>query len=446
MHNLLIKLFPICRSITGNGVRETLEIIKNDILPITLYEIPSGTKVFDWTIPKEWNICNAFVADESGNKIIDFKINNLHVVGYSVPIDTYVSLSELQEHLYSLPEQPNAIPYITSYYQERWGFCISHNERLKLKEGNYHVFIDSSLKNGNLTYAECIIPGETKEEIFLSTYICHPSMANNELSGPIVTSFIGKWLMSKPRKYTYRLIFIPETIGSITYLSQNLQFLKKNVIAGFNVSCIGDERDYSYVASRYENTFADKIASHVLSTYYKHFTKYSFLNRGSDERQYCSPGVDLPLVTLSRSKYDTFPEYHTSLDDPVLVTPKGLLGGFEFLKKCIDVIENNEIPKEYNNNIKKIHKKENIIEEKTMNNKKYRITCYGEPQLGKRGLYPSLGNSSSGSSISTMMDFIAYSDGTNNLNEIGKIIGKSVQELIPIIEKLLQEDLLEEIY
>jgi len=446
MHNLLIKLFPICRSITGNGVRETLEIIKNDILPMTLYEIPSGTKVFDWTIPKEWNICNAFVADESGNKIIDFKINNLHVVGYSVPIDTYVSLSELQEHLYSLPEQPNAIPYITSYYQERWGFCISHNERLKLKEGNYHVFIDSSLKNGNLTYAECIIPGETKEEIFLSTYICHPSMANNELSGPIVTSFIGKWLMSKPRKYTYRLIFIPETIGSITYLSQNLQFLKKNVIAGFNVSCIGDERDYSYVASRYENTFADKIASHVLSTYYKHFTKYSFLNRGSDERQYCSPGVDLPLVTLSRSKYDTFPEYHTSLDDPALVTPKGLLGGFEFLKKCIDVIENNEIPKEHNNNIKKIHKKENIIEEKTMNNKKYRITCYGEPQLGKRGLYPSLGNSSSGSSISTMMDFIAYSDGTNNLNEIGKIIGKSVQELIPIIEKLLQEDLLEEIY
>ena len=446
MHNLLIKLFPICRSITGNGVRETLEIIKNDILPMALYEIPSGTKVFDWTIPKEWNICNAFVADESGNKIIDFKINNLHVVGYSVPIDTYVSLSELQEHLYSLPEQPNAIPYITSYYQERWGFCISHNERLKLKEGNYHVFIDSSLKNGNLTYAECIIPGETKEEIFLSTYICHPSMANNELSGPIVTSFIGKWLMSKPRKYTYRLIFIPETIGSITYLSQNLQFLKKNVIAGFNVSCIGDERDYSYVASRYGNTFADKIASHVLSTYYKHFTKYSFLNRGSDERQYCSPGVDLPLVTLSRSKYDTFPEYHTSLDDPVLVTPKGLLGGFEFLKKCIDVIENNEIPKEHNNNIKKIHKKQNIIEEKTLNNKKYRITCYGEPQLGKRGLYPSLGNSSSGSSISTMMDFIAYSDGTNNLNEIGKIIGKSVQELIPIIEKLLQEDLLEEIY
>ena len=445
MHNLLIKLFPICRSITGNGVRETLEIIKNDILPMTLYEIPSGTKVFDWTIPKEWNICNAFVADESGNKIIDFKINNLHVVGYSVPIDTYVSLSELQEHLYSLPEQPNAIPYITSYYQERWGFCISHNERLKLKEGNYHVFIDSSLKNGNLTYAECIIPGETKEEIFLSSYICHPSMANNELSGPIVTSFIGKWLMSKPRKYTYRLIFIPETIGSITYLSQNLQFLKKNVIAGFNVSCIGDERDYSYVASRYENTFADKIVSHVLSTYYKHFTKYSFLNRGSDERQYCSPGVDLPLVTLSRSKYDTFPEYHTSLDDPTLVTPKGLLGGFEFLKKCIDVIENNEISKECNN-IRKIHKKENIIEEKTMNNKKYRITCYGEPQLGKRGLYPSLGNSSSGSSISTMMDIIAYSDGTNNLNEIGKIIGKSVQELIPIIEKLLQEDLLEEIY
>ena len=331
MYDLMVKLYPICRSITGNGVRKTLDIISEQI-PLEKYEIPTATQVFDWTIPKEWNIRDAFVADENGTKIIDFKNNNLHLVGYSLPIDKHVSLFELQEHLYSLPEQPDAIPYITSYYQEQWGFCISHNERKKLKEGMYHVFIDSSLTDGFLTYGECIIPGETKQEIFLSTYVCHPSMANNELSGPIVTAFIGQWLMSKPRKYTYRLIFIPETIGSISYLSHNMKALKQNVIAGFNISCIGDERDYSYVASRYENTLADKIASYVLSTKYHDFTKYSFLNRGSDERQYCSPGIDLPLVTLSRSKYGTFPEYHTSLDDLTLVTPKGLSDGFEFVK------------------------------------------------------------------------------------------------------------------
>ena len=446
MHNLMTKLFPICRSITGDGVRETLKIIANDVLSLTMHDIPSGTKVFDWTIPKEWNIRDAFVADENGTKIIDFKNNNLHLVGYSLPIDKHVSLFELQEHLYSLPEQPDAIPYITSYYQERWGFCISHNERKKLKEGMYHVFIDSSLTDGFLTYGECIIPGETKQEIFLSTYVCHPSMANNELSGPIVTAFIGQWLMSKPRKYTYRLIFIPETIGSISYLSHNMKALKQNVIAGFNISCIGDERDYSYVASRYENTLADKIVSYVLSTKYHDFTKHSFLNRGSDERQYCSPRVDLPLVTLSRSKYGTFPEYHTSLDDLTLVTPKGLSGGFEFVKKCISTLENNEIPKNSSDEIRKTnHNEDPIREVTTRENQKYRMTCYGEPQLGKRGLYPNLSNNIFDSSVSTMMDFIAYADGTNNLFEIGKIIGKSIDELTPIAEKLIDEGLLEEV-
>jgi len=413
----MAEAFPICRSITGNGVRETLRIFSG-IIPLKIYEVPTGTRVFDWTIPKEWNIRDAFIADHCGNKVIDFKKNNLHVVGYSVAVDIWVTLSELQEHLYSLPEQPDAIPYVTSYYKERWGFCISHNERLKMKDCKYHVCIDSTLENGSLTYGEYIIKGETEKEVFLSTYICHPSMANNELSGPTVAAFIGKWLSSQPRRYTYRIIFIPETIGSIAYLSRHLEELKKKVFAGFNISCIGDERTYSFVASRYENSFADKVASNVLS--YKHagFIKYSFLQRGSDERQYCSPGVDLPLVTLCRSKYGTYPEYHTSLDNLDLVTAEGILGGYELVEDCINVIESNKM---------------------------FKITCYGEPQLGIRGLYPDLSIKGSASSVETMKDFIAYADGTNDLVDISNIIHKPVWEILPIAKKLHEAGLLDEI-
>jgi len=417
MHQLMTMAFPICRSITGDGVRETLRIISG-IIPLTIHEVPTGTAAFDWSVPKEWNIRDAYVADESGNRVVDFKQHNLHVVGYSIPVDKWITLSELQEHLYSLPEQPNAIPYVTSYYKERWGFCISHDERTKLKEGKYRVYIDSTLKEGSLTYGEYILKGETEQEIFLSTYVCHPSMANNELSGPLVTAFIAKWLASRPRKYTYRIIFIPETIGSITYLSRNLEVMRKNVKVGFNISCIGDNRAYSYVASRYENTLADKVASNVLSFNHPDFIKYSFLDRGSDERQYCSPGVDLPLVTLSRSKYGTYPEYHTSLDNLDFVTGEGLLGGYELIKDCINVIENNRV---------------------------FRVTCYGEPQLGKRGLYPNLSTKKSGASVETMMDFIAYADGNNDLLSVSNIIRKPVREIVPIAEKLLEAGLLEEV-
>lgn len=417
MWSLVEKMFPICRSITGNGVRQTLKILSEKI-PIKIYEVPTGTKCFDWEVPLEWNIRDAYIIDPDGKKICNFKTSNLHVVGYSTPTDKIIFLDELQNHLYSIPDQPDAIPYITSYYQERWGFCISHNERLKLKDGRYRVFIDSTLEDGNLTYGECIIKGETEQEVFLSTYVCHPSMANNELSGPVVTAFIGKWLASQPRRYTYRIIFIPETIGSITYLSRHLQELKKNVLVGFNISCIGDDRAYSYTASRYEKSLADKVASNILSFKHPDFIKYSFLNRGSDERQYCSPGVDLPIVTLSRSKYGTYPEYHTSLDNLDVVTADGLFGGYELVKDCIYVIENNRT---------------------------LRVTCCGEPQLGKRGLYPNLSTKKSGASVETMMDFIAYADGTNDLIEISNIIHKPVWEIMTIAEKLLEAGLLEEI-
>ncbi len=415
MYDLIKQLFPICRSITGNGVRETLKIIQQHI-PIKIHEVPTGTKVFDWTVPKEWNIKDAYVMDENGNKIIDFKKNNLHVVGYSVPVNKTVSLSELQEHLYSLPEQPEAIPYVTSYYKERWGFCIVHKDKEKLKEGKYTVFIDSELKDGFLTYGELIIPGKSEKEVFLSTYVCHPSMANDGVSGPVVTTFLANWILSKPRKYTYRIIFIPETIGSITYLSKNLDDMKQNIVVGFNVSCVGDNRVYSYLPTRNGDTYADRIALNILSFKHPNFVKYSFLDKGSDERQYNAPGVDLPLCCVMRSKYGAYPEYHTSLDNLDFVSSEGLSGAYNVFKECLRLIEENG---------------------------KYKIKCLGEPQLGKRGLYPTISTKSSTKEVKSMMDFISYADGKNDLIDISNKINVAVWELYPIIKKLLKADLLE---
>jgi aminopeptidase-like protein len=417
MHALATRLFPVCRSITGPGVRETLRVL-GETIPLAIHEVPTGTAVFDWTVPKEWIIREAFVEDRDGRRVIDFRRNNLHVVGYSAPVDRRVSREELQEHLYSLPEQPDAIPYVTSYYQERWGFCMAHRERERLGEGPYRVRIDSELKDGSLTYGECVVPGESAEEVFLSTYVCHPSMANNELSGPVVAAFLGQWIRSAPRRYTYRMVFAPETIGAITYLSRHLDHLQRRVIAGFNLSCVGDERAYSYVGSRYGKTLADKVARHVLGAISPEFRAYSFLERGSDERQYCSPGVDLPLVTLCRSKFAAYPEYHTSLDDLTLVTPAGLEGGYEMARRCVEALEHN---------------------------RKYRVTCLGEPQLGRRGLYPavSIRNSSAGARV--MMNLIAYADGGNDLIDIANLIGVPVWELPDMAERLEAAGVLERV-
>jgi aminopeptidase-like protein len=414
IYKLVEKLFPINRSITGEGVRKTLKIIK-DLIPITIHEVPSGTKVFDWIVPKEWNIKDAYIENEKSDKIVNFKENNLHIVGYSTPVDQKMNLTDLQKHLFSLENQPEVIPYITSYYKERWGFCISHRKRLELKNEKYHVLIDSELKNGSLTYGELIIPGKLKKEIFLSTYICHPSMANNELSGPAVTTFLAKWIANKPRKYTYRIIFIPETIGSITYLSKNLDIMKKNIIAGYNITCVGDEREYSYLPSKKGDTLADNVALNVLKFKHPSFIRYSYLDRGSDERQYNSPGIDLPVVSIMRSKYGNYPEYHTSLDNLDLVTPNGLYGAYDVLKECITLIENNI---------------------------KYRINCLCEPQLGKRGLYPTLSTKESGLQVRDMMNFIAYADGFRDLIGISNAINGPVWNLYPIIRKLKNANLI----
>lgn len=417
MYELCERLFPICRSITGDGVRKTLqmlvEVYGNEI---NIHEVPTGTKVFDWTVPKEWNIKEAYIENSKGQRVIDFKNNNLHVVGYSLPVDKFVDLQELKSVVYTQPDQPDAIPYVTSYYKECYGFCMSQNQLDKLPEDTYHIVIDSELKEGSLTYGEIIIPGDTEEEVFLSTYICHPSMANNELSGPVVATFLAKWLnLLVKRRYTYRIIFIPETIGAITYLSKNLQYLKEHVIAWFNLSCVGDNRTFSYVESRYGDTLADKAAKNVLSFYYPDYKTYSFLKRGSDERQYNAPGVDLPVCAICRSKYGEYPEYHTSKDNLELISPEGLLGAYEVYQQCILSLENNY---------------------------SYKINVLCEPQLGKRGLYPTTSQKGTYDAVKVMIDFIAYADGSNDLIDISNIIGVPVNELLTVIEKLEKVDLL----
>jgi len=416
IYALAKELFPICRSITGNGVRKTLRILQAEVGMLEIHEVPTGQKAFDWEVPREWNIRDAYVIDPTGEKIIDFQQSNLNVVGYSVPVDKVVSLDELQEHLHSLPEQPNAIPYITSYYQERWGFCLTHTQRETLPPGQYRVMINSELEKGSLTYGEIILPGRVSEEVFLSTYICHPSMANNELSGPTVVTQIAKWLQTIDRHYTYRIVFIPETIGSIVYLSRNLDEMKQNIIAGYNITCVGDDRNYSYLASRQGDTLADRVAQHVLGHMHPEFTAYSYLDRGSDERQYCSPGVDLPVASIMRTKYGEYPEYHTSLDNLDLVSAAGLQGAYEVIRRCIECLEANET---------------------------LRVTVRCEPQLGKRGLYPTLSTKRTAEMVRDMMNLLAYADGSRTLLEIADTIGVPMWELIPIVHRLKDEGLLE---
>lgn len=418
-HELATKLFPICRSLTGPGVRETLSILTEQLPGLVIHAVPSGTKAFDWTVPDEWTIRDAYIANEDGHKIIDFKANNLHVVGYSEPVDQILELEDLDAHLHSLPAQPNAIPYVTSYYTKRWGFCLTEKARSNLGPGKYRVVIDADLKPGVMNYAELILPGETKDEVLLSTYMCHPSMANNELSGPVVTTALVQWLMSLPkRKYTYRIVFVPETLGPIVYLSRNLQAMKQNTVAGFVVTCVGDERAYSFLPSRDGDTLADRAARHVLNYLVKDYQSYSWLDRQSDERQYCAPGVDLPVATIMRTKYGEYPEYHTSLDDLNLVTPAGLGGGFSALKKAIEVIEND------------------IVLETT-------VLC--EPQLGPRGLYPTLSTKESGKTVVTLMNLISYCDGKHSLLQIADKIGAPAWELKEMAKPLIEQGLLRQI-
>lgn len=416
MHALAARMFPICRSITGNGVRETLAIIKEEILDLEIKEVPTGTPVFDWTVPKEWNISQAYIENSKGERILDFQNCNLHVLGYSVPVDCYVSKEELLQHVYVEEAQPDAIPYVTSYYKERWGFCMTKNQRDALKEDTYHCVIESSLTQGSLTYAETIIPGQTSDEILLSTYVCHPSMANNELSGPVVQTYLYKWLKEqKNLYYTYRFVFIPETIGSITYISQHMTHMKEHIKAGFLLSCVGDDRAYSYIPTRKGGTLADKVALKILQDKHPEFIRYTFLDRGSDERQYNAPGVDIPVCGICRSKYGVYPEYHTSLDDMNLITPSGLQGSFDLMTDILMLLEYNHF---------------------------YKIEVFCEPQLGKRGLQSTISQKGTYDGVLTLRDLIAYSDGETDLIDISEIIKVPVEVLYPLVDKLLEQGLL----
>ncbi len=416
MYELAERLFPICRSITGDGVRQTLEILKEEYEDLQVYEVPSGTQVFDWTVPKEWNIRNAYIEDSRGKRIIDFKESNLYVMGYSLPMDRMMSLEELKQMIFTQPDQPDVVPYVTSYYQERSGFCMSENQKNALREDIYQCVIDSDLKEGSLTYGEIILKGDTEEEVLLSTYICHPSMANNEVSGPVVTIELVKWLTSlKQRRYTYRILFIPETIGSITYLSRNLETMKKNTIAGFVLSCLGDDRTYSIVETKYGDTLTDRLLKNILQYHFPDYICYDFLHRGSDERQYNAPGVDLPVCGVCRSKYEEYPEYHTSADDLSLISEEGLQGSAALMKKCIMALEYNYF---------------------------YKLSCCCEPQLGKRGLYPTLSQKGNYSDAALVMrDLVAYADGSIDLIEISNRIRTPIDLLIPLIDKLLENGL-----
>jgi aminopeptidase-like protein len=415
MHAFGQELFPICRSLTGDGIRETLTRIKDHIGGLEMRSFRSGEEVYDWTIPLEWRIRDAHVIGPDGNTIIRFADNNLHVVGYSEPVDAELELDELQAHLYSLPDQPDAIPYVTSYYKQRWGFCLTDRQRKQLAPGHYRVRIDSELFAGQLDYGEAYLQGESAQEIFISTYVCHPSMANNELSGPLVSTWLYNWLREKPRRYSYRFVFLPETIGAIAYLSRNLAAMKENIVAGFVLTCIGDDRCYSYLASRAENTLADRAARHVLSHIDPQYKAYPFLDRGSDERQYCAPGVDLPVASIMRSKYGTYSEYHTSLDDFTLVTPSGLAGGLHAAVRAVEAIESNWI---------------------------WRSTTLGEPQLGRRGLYPTMATDDSAADWRKMWNFMAYADGTRDLISIADKIGEPIWQLAPIAATLESHDLI----
>ncbi len=417
MYQLARELFPIDRSLTGDGVRRTLAVLKRELPEMTVHEVPSGTEVFDWTVPKEWAVRQAYIEDEKGNHIIDYKDLNLHVMGYSTPVDRWVDLEELKHYIYVQKGQPDAIPYVTSYYVPRYGFCMSEKQKDALLPGQYHMVIDSELFDGSLTYGELMIPGKEEKEILISTYVCHPSMANNELSGPVLAVALAKKIAAQTnRKYTYRFIWIPETIGSITYLSEHFEYMKKNTAAGFVLSCVGDDRTFSYVPSRDGNTLADRAARNVLSFYYPEYKRYTYLDRGSDERQYNAPGIDLPVCVVCRSKYGEYPEYHTSLDDMNFISPKGLQGAYEVYEGILNALEYNDF---------------------------YRIKCLCEPQLGKRGMYPTVSKKGSYDVVKSMVDFIAYADGKRDLIAVSDLIRVPIEQLIPIIIKLTEADLLE---
>jgi aminopeptidase-like protein len=394
MHALISELFPVCRSITGNGFRSSLRRL-GEIIPLVLSEVPSGTPVFDWTVPKEWNIRDAWIADSSGRRVVDFQASSLHVVNYSVPVRARMSLADLRPRLHTLPDQPDLIPYRTTYYAEDWGFCLSQRQLESLAEGEYDVCIDSTLAPGHLTYGECVLPGETDKEILISVHSCHPSLANDNLSGMAIATFLARHLADRPRRHTFRFLFIPGTIGSITWLGLH-EAQTSRIRHGLVLSCLGDPGPSTYKRSRRGNAKVDRAAAHVLGQAGQH-TLLDFVPYGYDERQYCSPGFNLPVGCLTRTPNGRYPEYHTSADNLGFVRPEALE---DSLEKCVRIVEILEQDGAYLNQNPK---------------------C--EPQLGRRGLYRATGGRDLPGFEMALLWVLNLSDGRHSLLDIAERAG-----------------------
>jgi aminopeptidase-like protein len=418
MHRLATELYPICRSITGDGVRETLRRLGAH-LPLKIHEVPSGTRVFDWTVPREWNITDAYVQNAAGERVIDFRKSNLHVVGYSVPVHARMSLAELKPHLFTLPEQPDAIPYRTSYYSEAWGFCLTHQQLLALPDGEYDVCIDSTLTAGHLTYAECYLPGDSSDEVIVSTHVCHPSLACDNLSGIVVAAFLAGLLLADSRRYSYRFLFTPGMIGSITWLALNEAHLGR-IRHGLILTNLGDRGPLTYKKSRRGNTEIDQAVVNVLRHSGRTYDVREFDPWGYDERQFCSPGINLPVGRLSRTPHGEFPEYHTSKDDLTFLQAASLGDALTACLAIVRALEGNGI---YVNQSPK-----------------------GEPQLGRRGLYRSVGGATDARSREVaLLWLLNLSDGGHSLLDISDRAGIEFDVLREAADALAQHDLLKEV-
>jgi aminopeptidase-like protein len=418
LHQFASELYPICRSITGNGVRQTLALIQGKV-PLRITEVPTGTPVFDWTVPKEWNIRDAYIKAPDGKRVVDFHKSNLHVLSYSVPVHATMPLGELQPRLFTIPDHPDWIPNRTSYYKEDWGFCLSQNQKLALEDGEYEVCIDSSLEDGHLTYGECYLQGRSTEEVLISTYTCHPSLANDNVSGLTIATFLAKSLSGRDLRYSYRFLFIPATIGAITWLARNREAASR-IRHGLVLTCLGDAGGFHYKKSRRGNAEIDRAAAHVLRHCGEPFKILEFSPYGNDERQFCSPGFNLPVGSLMRSVWETFPEYHTSADNLDFIRPLQLAGSLRVCAAILDVLENN-----------RSYRNENP---------------YCEPQLGRRGLFRSMGGEAggraSGEEMMARLWVLNLSDGNNSLLDIAERSGISFPRIKEAVDLLSEKQLL----
>ncbi len=415
IHELIAELYPICRSITGDGFRKTMGLLQKQI-PLAVHEVPTRTQVFDWTVPREWNIRDAYVKNSRGERVIDFQKLNLHVLNYSVPIHRTMPLAELKEHLFTLPDRPDWVPYRTSYYAENWGFCLSHNELLKLADGEYEVCIDSSLADGSLTYGEYFLPGETADEILISCHSCHPSLCNDNLSGVSLATFLAKLLGGAARRYSYRFLFIPGTIGSITWLSRNEE-VARQIKHGLVLACLGDRGGMSYKRSRRGDAEIDRAVVHTLQHSGAAYAVRDFSPYGYDERQYCSPAFDLAVGCISRTHHGKFPEYHTSADNLDFVRAESLADSFGKILSILGILEENH---------------------RYMN-----LSPKGEPQLGRRGLYRNIGGHVDAEAREMAMLWVLnQSDGEHSLLDIAERAAMPFEQIRRAVGQLEESGLL----